>query len=66
MSGVETANRGKDFENVVRRKFEALQNTVIERMPDPTMGYLGIRNKCDFIAYHFPYIYTNIDGIFFI
>ena len=57
MSNPEANNRGKDFENLIRKKFEELNNTTIERLPDPTMGYLGVRNKCDFLAYHFPYIY---------
>ena len=57
MSNTEANNRGKDFEDLIRKGFEKLPNTTIERMPDPTMGYLGVRNKCDFLAYHFPYVY---------
>lgn len=57
MSNREANNRGKDFEELIRKGFERLSNTTIERMPDPTMGYLGVRNKCDFLAYHFPYVY---------
>lgn len=57
MSNTEANNRGKDFEDLIREGFERLPNTTIERMPDPTMGYLGVRNKCDFLAYHFPYVY---------
>lgn len=57
MSNTEANNRGKDFEDLIRKGFERLPNTTIERMPDPTMGYLGVRNKCDFLAYHFPYVY---------
>ena len=57
MSNREANNRGKDFEELIRKGFEKLPNTTIERMPDPTMGYLGVRNKCDFLAYHFPYVY---------
>ena len=47
-------SRGKQFEDVIRRSFEKVPNTQVIRMPDPTMGYLGIRNFCDFIVYHYP------------
>ena len=57
MSNTEAENRGKDFEIVIRKGFEAVPHTTIERMPDPVQGYLGIRNKCDFFAYHYPYVY---------
>ena len=47
-------NRGKDFEEVVRKCFEKVKDTSIIRLPDPVMGYLGYRNVCDFIVYHYP------------
>lgn len=47
-------NRGKDFEEVVRKCFEKVKDTSIIRLPDPAMGYLGYRNVCDFIVYHYP------------
>ena len=47
-------NRGKQFEGVIREAFEKVPNTTITRLPDPTQGYLGIRNICDFIIYHYP------------
>lgn len=50
-------NRGKDFEQLIRKTFEELPDTSVVRLPDPTMGYLGIRNICDFIVYHYPYQY---------
>ena len=50
-------NRGKDFELVIRDAFQRVPNTTVERMPDPVMGYLGIKNKCDFMMYHFPFQY---------
>lgn len=50
-------NRGKDFEDLIKRQFLEVPETTFERMPDPTQGYLGVRNKCDFLAYHFPYAY---------
>lgn len=50
-------NRGKDFEEIIKRDFLSVPDTNVERMPDPVQGYLGIRNKCDFYVYHFPYAY---------
>ena len=49
--------RGKDFEEVIKRGFLNVENTTVERLPDPTNGYLGIRNPCDFLIYHYPYVY---------
>ena len=57
MNNQDGVNRGKDFELVIRDAFQSTPNTTIERMPDPVMGYLGIRNKCDYIMYHFPFQY---------
>lgn len=48
--------RGKDFESIIRKNFEEA-GAVVERLPDPTNGYLGIRNKSDFIVYRYPYQY---------
>lgn len=50
-------NRGKKFEEVIRNSFEKVKNTTVVRLPDPTSGYLGIRNISDFIVYHFPHQY---------
>lgn len=50
-------NRGKDFEELIKKGFTEVPDTVIERLPDPTQGYLGVRNKSDFIVYHYPYTY---------
>lgn len=47
-------NRGKKFEEVVRQCFEKVRDTTVVRLPDPVMGYLGYRNICDFIIYHYP------------
>lgn len=47
-------NRGKQFEDVVRHCFEQVPNTSVIRLPDPTNGYLGIRNISDFVIYHYP------------
>lgn len=48
-------SRGKKFEQVVREAFEKNPNISIDRLPDPTGGYLGVRNICDFIVYKYPF-----------
>ena len=50
-------NRGKDFENVIRKCFERVPETAVERLQDPTNGFVGVGNKSDFIVYHYPYQY---------
>ena len=50
-------NRGKQFEEIIRQGFESVVNTSVIRLPDPTNGYLGIRNICDFVVYHYPHQY---------
>jgi len=50
-------NRGKPFEDVIRQSFEQVPNTSVIRLPDPTNGYLGIRNISDFVIYHYPHQY---------
>ena len=47
-------NRGKKFEEVIKKSFLKVSDTTVTRLPDPTQGYLGIRNICDFIVYHYP------------
>ena len=55
--GVEKmVNRGKDFEEVVKKCFENVPDTTVIRLPDPTNGYLGVRNICDFLVYQYPHI----------
>lgn len=50
-------NRGKKFEGVIREAFENVPDTSVIRLPDPTSGYLGIRNISDFVIYNYPYQY---------
>lgn len=57
MSNTRGVQRGKDFEEVIKMACLAVPETTVERLPDPTQGYLGIRNKCDFLMYHYPYVY---------
>ena len=47
-------NRGKQFEQIIREDFGKAKNTSVIRLPDPVQGYLGYRNVCDFIVYHYP------------
>lgn len=49
--------RGKDFEEIIKKCFLAVPETAVERLPDPTAGYMGYRNPCDFLIYHYPYVY---------
>lgn len=50
-------NRGKEFEGVIRKAFERVPETMVTRLPDPVQGYLGYRNICDFLIYHYPLFY---------
>jgi hypothetical protein len=49
-------NRGKDFEAAIRQALE-FDGASVDRLSDPTAGYAGIHNICDFSAYKFPYQY---------
>lgn len=49
MSG---ANRGKEFENVIKESIEKC--AAIIRLHDQTNGFKGSANICDFIAYKYP------------
>lgn len=49
-------NRGKQFEEQIKAGFITVPDLVIERLPDPTNGYAGVRNICDFLVYSFPFL----------
>ena len=49
-------NRGKQFEQRIRKQFEKLDNTFVLRLYDVTMGYKEINNPCDLIVYRYPNI----------
>ena len=51
------ANRGKQFEQVIKEAFLRVPGTSVIRLLDPTNGYMGIRNICDFIVYKYPHQY---------
>lgn len=50
-------NRGKQFEDVVRKAFEKVPGVSIDRLHDQTNGFKGSQNICDFIVYREPYEY---------
>lgn len=50
-------NRGKQFEEVIKKSFEKIPNVSVDRLHDQTTGYLGSKNICDFIVYKKPYEY---------
>ena len=50
-------NRGKKFEQVIKRAFEKVPNVSIDRLHDQTNGFKGSQNICDFIVYKEPYEY---------
>ena len=52
-----SVNRGKQFENVIRKSFECVEGVSIDRINDNTAGFKGIAGICDFIVYLKPYQY---------
>lgn len=50
-------NRGKRFEDVIRKSFERVEGVSIDRLNDNTAGFKGIAGICDFIVYREPYEY---------
>ena len=52
MSGI---NRGKQFEDVIKRAFESIEGVSIDRIHDQTTGFAGSTNVSDFIMYRYPY-----------
>lgn len=52
-----STNRGKDFENVIKSTLLECAGMSLDRFYDPTAGYAGVQNICDFVAYKFPFEY---------
>ena len=50
-------NRGKQFEDVIKKAFLKVENVSIDRLHDQTTGYANSANICDFIVYQEPYEY---------
>ena len=49
-------NRGKQFQQKFKQDFSKIPNSSIDRLYDPTSGYVSISNICDFICYVYPNI----------
>lgn len=50
-------NRGKEFEECIRKSFLKVSDVSVDRLPDQMNGYKGGNNICDFIVYSYPYQY---------
>lgn len=50
-------NKGKAFENNIKKAFLAVPDTSVDRVNDNTGGYYGVKGICDFIIYHHPGLY---------
>ena len=50
-------NRGKQFEDIIKKSFEKVPNVSIDRLHDQMNGYWGSKNISDFIVYKKPYEY---------
>lgn len=50
-------NRGKQFEAKFKADFLKLPEVSLDRLYDPVGQYLGVRNICDMIGYHYPNIF---------
>ena len=50
-------NRGKQFEEVIRKAMESVDEISVDRIHDQTTGFKGSQNICDFIVYRYPYQY---------
>lgn len=51
-------NKGKNFEERFKEDWKkSFPNGTIDRLYDPTSGFLSITNICDFICYNYPNIF---------
>lgn len=48
-------NRGKQFEDIIKKSFEKISEVSIDRLHDQTNGFSGSSNIADFIVYKEPY-----------
>lgn len=59
-------NRGKQFEEVIKKTFQKVDNCYIQRLYDPGFGYSGVRNFADFFVFSSPYLIflecKSVDG----
>ena len=49
-------NRGKQFEQLIQKQFEKIEDTLVLRLYDVTTGYKNQNNICDFIVFKYPNI----------
>ena len=51
-------NRGKQFEKVIQKTLEAVEEVDCLRLYDQVSGFVEVsKNPCDFIVYKYPYEY---------
>lgn len=54
MATMKRQNRGKKFEAEIEEAFQRVHGVSIDRLPDPMGGYSGVKNICDYHAFHAP------------
>ena len=52
-----SANRGKDFEGVIKDCLLKVPDIDVQRLYDTTNGFAGVKQPSDFSVYLFPYKY---------
>lgn len=59
-------NRGKQFEELVKKAFQKVDSCYIQRLYDPGFGYSGVKNFADFFVFYSPYLIfiecKSVDG----
>ena len=59
-------NRGKQFEEIIKKAFQKVNSCYIQRLYDPGFGYSGVRNFADFFVFCSPYLLfiecKSVDG----
>ena len=50
-------NRGKEFESIIKKACEKVDNTYVLRLYDSMSGYKSIANPCDFVIYNNPNLF---------
>ena len=59
-------NRGKQFEEIIKKAFQKVEGCYIQRLYDPGFGYSGVKNFADFFIFLSPYLIfiecKSVDG----
>lgn len=59
-------NRGKQFEEVIKKSFQKIEECYIQRLYDPGFGYSGVKNFADFFVFYEGYLIfiecKSVDG----